>query len=629
VKARSPEERAAIAADKQVLRVLICGVDADGKSTLIARLPEDCGHAPLQPKSDISDLGHLWSRTRASLSSGGERSAPKAPGEGDTQAVDADLIYRRFATARRAFLVADATGGEQYIRNVAAGAASADLAVLLIDAQRGLTTQTRRLSLILTLFGIREIVVVVNKMDAAGGSEAHFERIKDEYLAFAANLGPARIVCIPACALSGDNVSHASPAMAWYRGPTLIERLESVEMASGAAEGPFRMPVQRVDQESAQRPGFSGTIVSGKVRPGDFLTVLPAGTTVQVARVAAFGNELEQAQAPQEVTLTPGETVDVSPGDLIAARDARPTVTDQFCTHLLWMSPQPMLPERSYLMQIGSAAVPAQVTELKHSINVNTFEHVAAKHLDRNEIAVCNFALDRAIAFDPYAENRETGGFILLDRMTNAIVARGTIDFALRRAANIHWQALQVDKRARSGIKAQRPCALWLTGLSGAGKSTVADLVEQSLHRAGYHTMLLDGDNVRHGLNRDLGFTDEDRVENIRRVGEVAKLMVDAGLIVLVSFISPFRSERRMARALFGADEFIEIFVDAPLEVCEARDPKGLYKLARAGKLPNFTGIGSAYEPPEQAELVLAAGKEHPQALADRVLATLQRRGIV
>ena len=614
MKARSPQDRVAISADKQVLRVLICGATGDGKSTLIARLLDDCGRVPQDERPPVA---------------ADRPSPPKAPGEGETQAVGADLVYRRFATARRRFLVAEATGDEQYIRNVAAGAASADLAVLLIDAQRGLTTQTRRLSLILTLFGIREIVVVVNRMDAAGWSEAQFERIKEDYLAFAANLGPARIVCIPACALSGDNVTHASPATPWYRGPTLIERLESVEMASGAAEGPFRMPVQRVDRESAQLPGFSGTIVSGKVRPGDFLAVLPAGTTVRVARLAAFGNDLEEAQSPQEVTLTPAEKVDVSPGDLIAARDARPTVADQFCAHLLWMSPQPMLPERSYLMRIGSAAVPAQVTELKHSINVNTFEHVAAKHLDRNEIAVCNFALERAIAFDPYAENRETGGFILLDRMTNAIVARGTIDFALRRAANIHWQALQIDKRARSGIKAQRPCALWLSGLSGAGKSTVADLVEQSLHRAGHHTMLLDGDNVRHGLNRDLGFTDEDRVENVRRVAEVAKLMVDAGLIVLVSFISPFRSERRMARALFGADEFIEIFVDAPLEVCEARDPKGLYKLARAGKLPNFTGIGSAYEPPEQAELVLAAGKERPQALADTVLAALQRRGIV
>jgi bifunctional enzyme CysN/CysC len=640
VKAHSPQERAAISADKQVLRVLICGTDGDGKSTLIARLLDDCGRdgsSPLQPKSDISDLGHLWCRTRASPSSSGERSAPKAPGEGarhcdglpaaGSQATD--LIYRRFATARRRFLVADATGDEQYIGNIAAGAASADLAVLLIDAGGGLITQTRSLSLILTLFGIREIVVVVNKMDTAGWSEAQFERIKEEYLAFAANLGPARIVCIPACALSGDNVSHASPAMPWYRGPTLVERLESVEIASGAPDRAFRMPVQRVDRESAQLPGLGGTIVSGKVRPGDFLAVLPAGASVQVARLAAFGNDLEEAHAPQEVTLTPAEKVEVSPGDLLAARDARPEVADQFCAHLLWLSPQPMLPERSYLMRIGSAAVPAQVTELKHSINVNTFEHVAAKHLDRNEIAVCNFALDRAIAFDPYAQDRETGGFILLDRMTNAIIARGTIDFALRRAANIHWQALQIDKRARSGIKAQRPCALWLTGLSGAGKSTVADLVEQSLHCAGHHTMLLDGDNVRHGLNRDLGFTDEDRVENVRRVAEVAKLMVDAGLIVLVSFISPFRSERRMARALFGADEFIEIFVDAPLDVCEARDPKGLYKLARAGKLPNFTGIGSAYEPPEQAELVLAAGKEPPQVLADRVLATLQQRGVI
>ena len=545
------------------------------------------------------------------------------------QRITIDVAYRYFATARRKFIVADTPGHEQYTRNMGTGASTAELAVLLVDVRKGLLTQTRRHSHIVALFGIRDIVLIVNKMDAVSWDRRQFEQIQREYLEFATNLGDANIVCIPVSALQGDNITQPSAAMPWYRGPTFLDYLETVEIASDAAERPFRMPVQWVNRANAHFRGYSGTILSGTVRPADRLTVLPVGRTVEVARVVTFERDLDKAQAGVPVTLTFNEEVDISRGDVIAANDARPTIADQFSAHVVWMSEQPMLPGRSYLLQIAATLVPAQVTELKHRINVDSFEQIAAKHLDLNAIAICNFALDRPIAFDPYVENRDMGAFILIDRITNATVACGMIDFPLRRAANIQWQPLHVDKNARAALKAQKACVLWLTGLSGAGKSTIADVVEQALHRQGCHTMVLDGDNIRHGLNRDLGFTDEDRVENIRRVAEVAKLIAEAGLIVIVSCISPFRSERRMARGLVGEDEFIEIYVDTPIEICEARDPKGLYRLARAGKLPNLTGIGSAYEAPETPELVLDGGKERPEILAEKVLAVLKQRSFV
>jgi bifunctional enzyme CysN/CysC len=614
------------AGQRKLLRFLTCGSVDDGKSTLIGRLLYDCKLLFDDQIVALAEDSSRFGTTGGDLDMALLVDGLQAERE---QGITIDVAYRYFATPRRKFIVADTPGHEQYTRNMATGASTADLAVLLIDARKGVLTQTRRHSHIVALFGIRDVVVAVNKMDTLDWGEAAFERIKAEYEAFAASIGLANVMCIPVSALHGDNVTRGSDAIPWYRGATLIEHLETVDITSSASEKPFRMPVQWVNRPNSQLRGYCGTIVSGSVHPGDRMAVLPAGRTAEVARIVSFDGDLQEAAAGQAVTLTFSEEIDITRGDVIAADDARCAIADQFSAHVVWMSEQPMLPERSYLLQTGTALVPAQITELKYKINVNTREHLAAKHLDLNEIALCNVALDRAIAFDPYAENRDLGGFILIDRMTNATVACGMIAFALRRAANIHWRTFRIDKDARAILKRQKPCVLWLTGLSGAGKSTIADLLEQSLHRAGHHTIVLDGDNIRHGLNRDLGFTDEDRVENIRSVAEVAKLMVEAGLIVIVSFISPFRSERRLARGLVGEDEFLEIYVDTPLDICEARDPKGLYKLARAGKLPNLTGIGSPYEPPAQPELVLAAGREPPDVLAGEVLTALRQRGII
>jgi bifunctional enzyme CysN/CysC len=466
-------------------------------------------------------------------------------------------------------------------------------------------------------------------MDLVNWDRETFDAIAASYRTFADRIGITNVTAIPLSALTGDNVTRRSTAMTWYAGPTLLDHLETVEVSSIAAGLAFRMPIQWVNRPNLDFRGYAGTVASGRVKPGDRVVVLPSGRASSVKSIVTMDGELAEASAGRAVTGTLTDELDAGRGDLIAAESARPVSTDQFAAHVVWMNDTPMMPGRSYLLSIGGNLVGAQVTNLKHKVNINTLEHVASTHLDLNDVGFVNIALDRPIAFDPYAENRDTGGFILIDRLTNATIACGMISFALRRATNIHWQPTKIDKTARAGIKHQKPCVLWFTGLSGAGKSTIADLVEQSLIRTGRHTVILDGDNVRHGLNRDLGFTDEDRVENIRRVAEVAKLMVQAGLIVLVSFISPFRNERRMARDMVEADEFLEIFVDTPLAVCEERDPKGLYKLARAGKLPNLTGIGSAYEAPEHAELVLTAGTKTPQELADEVVALLKNRSIV
>ncbi len=611
---------------KQLLRFITCGSVDDGKSTLIGRLLHDT-------KLLLDD--QLAALEADSLRHGTQNGqidfallvdGLQAERE---QGITIDVAYRFFNTDRRKFIVADCPGHEQYTRNMATGASTADLAIVLVDARKGLLTQTRRHSYIVSLLGIRHIVLAVNKMDLVGYDEAVFTRIVDDYRALAAQLGIAQVTCIPLSALNGDNMLEASARMTWYTGTTLLEHLESVEMnpveiGDTRRDLGLRMPVQWVCRPDQNFRGFAGTIVSGAVAPGDEIVALPSGRRSRVARiVAGNGGDLAGAASGQAITLTLEDEIDISRGDVIAAADAPSEVADQFAVHLLWMGEHALLPGRPYWLKIGARTVGASITEIKHRVDVNTQEHLAAKLLDLNEVGYCNLHLDQPVPFETYADSRELGGFILIDRQTHATVAAGTLDFALRRAANIHWQHLTVDKAARARGLAQSPRCLWFTGLSGSGKSTVANLVDKRLMASGLHTYLLDGDNVRHGLNKDLGFSDEDRVENIRRVAEVARLMVDAGLIVLVSFISPFRAERRMARDLFDDGEFIEVFVDTPLAVAESRDVKGLYAKARAGKIPNFTGIDSPYEVPEAPELRLDTQAETPEALAERVVKRL------
>ena len=604
---------------KDLLRFITCGSVDDGKSTLIGRLLHD---TKLLLDDQVSAL-ETDSRRHGTQ---GEAIDFALLVDGlaaeREQGITIDVAYRFFATDKRKFIVADCPGHEQYTRNMATGASTADLAVVLVDARKGLLTQTRRHSYIVSLLGIRHVVLAVNKMDLVGHDQAVFERIAADYRALAASLGITDVTCIPLSALQGDNLLAPSPATPWYRGPSLLGHLETVRVDRAAADIGFRMPVQWVCRPDQDFRGFAGTVAAGAIAPGDAIVVLPSGQRSRIARIVTASGDLARAESGQAVVLTLDDEIDASRGDVIASAAQPPEIADQFAAHLLWMGDQPLLPGRPYWLRIGTRTVGAQVTEIKHRVDVNTQEELAAKSLELNEVGYCNLYLDQAVPFEAYADNRELGAFILIDRHDNATVGAGTIDFALRRAGNIHWQHLDVDKAARARIKHQQPRCLWFTGLSGAGKSTIANLVEKRLTALGRHTYVLDGDNVRHGLNKDLGFTDADRVENIRRVAEVAKLMVDAGLIVLVSFISPFRAERRMARAMFAEGEFVEVHVDTPLAVAEARDEKGLYAKARAGELRNFTGIDSPYEAPEAAEVVLDTLAESPEALADR-LATL------
>jgi len=612
---------------KSMLRFITCGSVDDGKSTLIGRLLYDS-------KLVFADhLAALEADSKKVGTQGGELDfallVDGLAAERE-QGVTIDVAYRFFSTERRKFIVADTPGHEQYTRNMVTGASTADLAVILVDARKGVLTQTRRHSYLVSLLGIRSIVLVVNKLDLVDYSQETFDAIEADYRAFAAEIGLTDITAIPASALRGDNITEASPNTPWYDGPTLVGHLESVEIADELAAGPLRLPVQWVNRPDLDFRGFSGQIVGGRVRPGDRVRVLPSGSESTVARIVTFDGDLDEAVAGQSVTLTLTDEVDVSRGDVIAAATDPPEVADQFECHLVWMAEDAMLPGRSYLAKIGTRTVGMTVAPPKYKVNVNTLEHTATKTLSLNEIGVANVNLDRAIPFDPYTANRDMGAFILIDRFTEATVAAGMLHFALRRSHNIHVQAVEVNKAARSVQKGQRPALLWFTGLSGAGKSTIANLVEKRLHAEGYHTYLLDGDNVRHGLNKDLGFTDADRVENIRRVAEVARLMVDAGLIVLASFISPFRAERRLARDLLEPGEFIEVHVDTPLAVAESRDRKGLYAKARAGKLANFTGIDSPYEPPEHPELRLAAGAGATvEECASQVIEHLRTAGIL
>lgn len=545
------------------------------------------------------------------------------------QGITIDVAYRFFSTERRKFIVADTPGHEQYTRNMVTGASTADLAVILVDARKGVLTQTRRHSFLVSLLGIRRVVVAVNKMDLVDWSEEILDAIRTEYLDFAERIGLDDVTFIPLSALRGDNVVAPSPNTPWYHGPTLMAYLETVAVDDDTATLPFRMPVQWVNRPNLDFRGFSGRIVGGTVRPGDPVRVLPAGTTSTVDRIVTMDGDLDEAVAGQSVTLTLADEIDASRGDVICAGDSPCEVADQFEAHVVWMHEDEMLPGRPYLMKIGTRTVGVTLGHPKYRIDVNNLDHLAANTLELNEIGVCNVATDRPIPFDAYTSNRDTGGFVIIDRQTQNTVGAGMLHFALRRSHNIHWQDVQVDKAARADMNLHRPGVVWFTGLSGSGKSTVANVVESKLHAMGVRTYLLDGDNVRHGLNRDLGFTDADRVENIRRIAEVAGLMVDAGLVVLTAFISPFRAERQLARDRVEPGEFVEVFVDTPLEVAEQRDPKGLYRKARAGDLVNFTGIDSPYEPPEAPEVHVDTTALSPEQAADLVIDALRSLRIV
>jgi bifunctional enzyme CysN/CysC len=612
--------------NKGLLRFITCGSVDDGKSTLIGRLLyeskmifEDQLEAL---EADSRRLGTQGGAIDFALLVDGLAAERE-------QGITIDVAYRYFSTERRKFIVADTPGHEQYTRNMVTGASTARAAIILIDARNGVLTQTRRHSYLVSLVGIRHIIVAINKMDLVDYSENVFNRIVAEYRAFAEKIGLTDVTAIPISALNGDGITALSDAIPWYRGPSVMEWLETVEIEDELLSQPFRMPVQWVNRPNPDFRGFAGLVSSGRIRSGDRIRILPAGKESRVARIVAPDGDLDDAIAEQSVTITLTDEIDVARGDVLAGIDDPPSVADQFETTLIWMYDEPMLPGRPYWMKIGTQLINATITDLKYMVNVNTLEHMAAKTLGLNEIGVCNINLSHPVAFDPYARNRDTGGFILIDRIGNATVGAGLIHFALRRSQNIHWQAIDIDKAARAALKGQKGCVIWFTGLSGAGKSTVANLVEKRLNAGGRHTYILDGDNVRHGLNKDIGFTDADRVENIRRVAEVAKLMVDAGLIVLTSFISPFRSERRMARELVEEGEFVEVFLNTPLALAESRDPKGLYKKARRGELKNFTGIDSPYEVPEAPEICIYTGEQSAEAAADEIVRYLLEHRVV
>ncbi|MDI6623134.1 MAG: adenylyl-sulfate kinase [Brevundimonas sp.] len=600
---------------RDLVRLITCGSVDDGKSTLIGRLLHDAGAVPedqlaaLRTPSGEVDVSRLFDGLDA------ERE----------QGITIDVAYRHFETAGRRFILADTPGHPQYTRNMVTAASTADVAVVLVDARKGLLPQTRRHSYLVGLMGVRRVLLAVNKMDLMDWSRAAFDEIAADYRALAAELGLTEVTAVPVSGLGGDNVVRRSPNLPWYDGPTLLEWLETTDLAE-ATPGPFRMPVQWVNRPDADFRGYAGRIAGGTVRPGDAVRVLPSGRTTTIDRIVAMGGDLTEATTGQSVTLTLADHLDVSRGDVLAAADAPPEVADQFEIQLVWMADAPLLPGRAYVVKLGAATVTGQVTDIRHRVNVETLEPLAARTLELNDIAVCHLHLDAPLTFEPYAVSRDLGGLILIDRQTNETVGAGLIRYALRRSANVQWQALDVGRAERAALKHQKPLVLWFTGLSGAGKSTIANLVDKRLFADGRHTFLLDGDNVRHGLNQDLGFTDADRVENIRRITEVARLMADAGLIVLVSAISPFAAERRMARERMAPGEFVEIFVDAPLAVVEGRDVKGLYRKARAGELTNFTGIDSPYERPDNPDIRIDAAALTPEQACERIIEAIRIR---
>lgn len=612
---------------KGLLRFITCGSVDDGKSSLLGRLLWETKQVfddqLISLQSDSQKFGTQGDELDYALLLDG------LAGERE-QGITIDVAYRYFATNRRKFIAADTPGHEQYTRNMVTGASTADAAIILIDARKGVLTQTRRHSYLVSLLGIQHVLVAVNKMDLVDYAEDVYRSIEAEYRTFADGLGLKAIRFVPVSALKGDNILENSKRMPWHLGTTLLNYIETVEIDANRMQSQaFRLPVQWVNRPNLDFRGFCGTVVSGSIQVGDRVRVVPSGSESNIARIVTHDGDLDRAIAGQAVTLTLADEIDIGRGDIICAVDNPAPVADQFKVTIAWMDESPLLPGRSYLLTIGAKTVNATVTQVRHKVAVNTLEKLAAQQLELNEIGECSLTTSLPIAYDPYEVNRDTGGFILIDRLSNNTVGAGLLHFGLRRAQNIHLQHLDIDKAARSDQKNQKPCILWFTGLSASGKSTIANRVEKHLHLLGHHTYLLDGDNVRLGLNRDLGFTDAARVENIRRVAEVAKLMVDAGLIVLVSFISPFRSDRLMARGLVEPSEFIEIFVDAPLAVAEARDPKGLYKKARRGELPHFTGIDSPYEAPEFPELHLETAKLSPEQASDTLIEHLKYLNIL
>lgn len=603
---------------KSLLRFITCGSVDDGKSTLIGRLLYDSKMifedqlAALE--ADSKRVGTQGQNIDFALLVDGLAAERE-------QGITIDVAYRFFATETRKFIVADTPGHEQYTRNMVTGASTADLAVILIDARKGLLTQTRRHSYLAQLIGIRHVVLAVNKMDLVGYDQAIFDKIVDDYREFATGIGRTEFTAIPISGFKGDNITAVSANTPWYAGPSLIEHLETVDVdADAAARAPFRMPVQWVNRPNLDFRGFAGQIAAGAIKPGDRVRILPSGRLTSIARIVTMDGDLEEAVAGQSVTLTLTDEVDCSRGDVIAVADAPPQSSDQFAAMIVWMNEASLLPGRSYLMKIGSQTVGANIKAPEHTVDVNTMARLPARTFALNDIGLAELYTDRPIVFEPYADSHTLGGFILIDRATNATVAAGMIRDALRRAQNVHWQAVEISRSAHARQKGQIPKLLWFTGLSGSGKSTIANLVEQKLYAMGRHTYLLDGDNIRHGLNKDLSFSDADRVENIRRVGEVAKLMTDAGLIVLTAFISPFRAEREMVRAMLPEGDFVEIFVDTPLEVAEARDVKGLYAKARRGEIASFTGISSPYERPENPQFHIDTTTESAEAAANRIV---------
>jgi bifunctional enzyme CysN/CysC len=606
---------------KTMLRFITCGSVDDGKSTLIGRLLYDSKMifedqlAALE--SDSRKVGTQGQEIDFALLVDGLAAERE-------QGITIDVAYRFFNTEKRKFIVADCPGHEQYTRNMVTGASTADLAVILIDARKGVLVQTRRHSYLCHLIGIRNIVLAVNKMDLVDYGREVFDKIVADYADFAKSIGIESFTAMPISGFKGDNVTTLSENTPWYEGPTLVEHLETVEvLGSVDADKPFRMPVQWVNRPNLDFRGFSGLIATGSVRAGDKIRVLPTGKTSAISRIVTFDGDLDEAVAGQSVTVCFEDEIDCSRGSVISVADNPPQTADQFEATIVWMADEAMVPGRAYWFKLGTQMVSATVHEPKYSVNVNTMEHLAAKTLELNEIGVAELVTDKQIVFEPYAENRSLGGFILIDKMTNATVAAGMLHFSLRRSQNVHWQALDIGRKQHADLKNQKPAVLWFTGLSGSGKSTIANLVEKKLFRMNRHTFLLDGDNVRHGLNKDLGFTEADRIENIRRVGEVAKLMADAGLIVITAFISPFQADREMVRGMLPEGEFFEVFIDTPLKVAEARDVKGLYKKARAGELKNFTGIDSPYEAPRSPEIRIDTTRMSPDEAANLIIDTL------